>query len=241
MNNDNRVVYYLGRYLSLVMLILALLLASIAEASGVRFSSIVPGAGIINKQVTSLREQRYVNLVKQDTDFSCGAASLATILKYAYGMDVSEESVLRGMLKVADPELVRQKGFSLLDIKRYVETLGMRGRGYDVKPETPRRVRIPTIVLIDIRGYKDLVVLQTMRDNKVYLADPALGNKIVTFDEFNKIWNGVVFAVIGKGFDRNTVLLQPEEPLTARGLAQAHIPPTNSELLRFGFTHADLF
>jgi len=149
------------------MLILALLLASIAEASGVRFSSIVPGAGIINKQVTSLREQRYVNLVKQDTDFSCGAASLATILKYAYGMDVSEESVLRGMLKVADPELVRQKGFSLLDIKRYVETLGMRGRGYDVKPETPRRVRIPTIVLIDIRGYKDLVVLQTMRDNKV--------------------------------------------------------------------------
>ena len=211
-----------------------------AESADIAFSGIVPGSPI-KKNVISLREQRYVNLVKQETDFSCGAASLATILKYAYGKDVSEESVLRGMLTVADPEQVRKKGFSLLDIKRYIETIGLRGRGYKVDSSKLSQIKIPIIALIDIRGYKHFVVFKTYRDGKVYLADPALGNKILTFDEFNKVWNGVVFAVIGNGFNRNTVLMQPEEPVTARGLAQGHLPPTNSELLRFGFTHAELF
>lgn len=242
MNNDkSRVVVYLVKVLSLGILILVLTLASTSEASEVRFGTIIPGGGVINKQVISMREQRYVNMVKQNTDFSCGAASLATILKYAYGRDVDEEQVLRGLLEVSDPETVRRKGFSLLDIKRYTKTLGMRGRGYKVKPSTLRRVKIPTIVLIDIRGYKHFVVFQTIRNDMVYLADPALGNKIIPFDEFLEIWNGVVFAVIGKGFDRNTVLMNPAEPLTARGLVRAHIPPSQNDLLRFGFTHADLF
>jgi len=222
-------------------MLLVFLLASTSDAAEIRFGNIVPGAGILNKNVISMREQRYVNIIKQDTDFSCGAASLATILKYAYGRNVDEESVLRGMLEVSNPEEVRRKGFSLLDIKRYTKTLGMRGRGYKVKASKLEKIKIPTIVLIDIRGYKHFVVLQTIRNNNAYLADPALGNKIIPFDEFLKIWNGVVFAVIGKGFDRNTVLLNPAEPLSARSLASAHIPLSNSDLLKFGFTHADLF
>ncbi|WP_197722063.1 C39 family peptidase [Sulfuriflexus mobilis] len=242
MKNDNdRITYCLMRYVSALSLMLLLFMSSMTGASEVRFGSILPGAGVINKQVISLREQRYVNLVRQDTDFSCGAAALATILKYAYGRDVTEESVLRGMLKVSDPETVRKRGFSLLDIKRYTQSIGLRGRGYKVKSGTLSRIKIPIIALVDIRGYKHFVVFKTYRDGKVYIADPALGNKILSFEEFNKIWNGVVFAVIGKGFDRNTVLMQPAAPVTARGLARAHIPLTNNDLLKFGFTHAELF
>lgn len=209
-------------------------------SADIAFNGIVPGTPI-KKNVVSMREQRYVNLVKQDTDFSCGAAALATILKYAYDRDVTEESVLRGLLEVSDPELVRKKGFSLLDIKRYTESIGYRGRGYKVSAEKLKQIKIPTIMLVDIRGYKHFVVFKAYRDGNVYLADPALGNKVISFDEFTKIWSGVVFAVIGKNFNRNTVLMQPEDPVTARGLARAHIPPSNSELLRFGFTQADLF
>lgn len=227
--------------LSACLALLTLLVISpLTHSADIAFSGIVPGSPI-KKNITSMRELRYVNLVKQETDFSCGAAALATILKYAYGQDVTEESVLRGLLEVSDPETVRKKGFSLLDIKRYTQSIGLRGRGYKVKPGTLSRVKIPIIALIDIRGYKHFVVFKTYRDGKVYIADPALGNKILTFEEFTKVWNGVVFAVIGKNFNRNTVLIQPEEPVTARGLARAHIPPTTSELLRFGFTQADLF
>lgn len=238
--------YEMDRYniyslLSVCLVLLTLLVISpLSHSAGIAFSGIVPGTPI-KKNISSMRELRYVNIIKQETDFSCGAAALATILKYAYGQDVTEESVLRGLLKVSDPEVVRARGFSLLDIKRYTQSIGLRGRGYKVQPATLSRVKIPIIALIDIRGYKHFVVFKTYRDGNVYIADPALGNKILTFDEFIKVWDGVVFAVIGKGFNRNTVLIQPEEPVTARGLARAHVPPTTSELLKFGFTHADLF
>lgn len=223
-----------------LMLLTLLVVSPLTHSADIAFSGIVPGTPI-KKNVISMREQRYVNLIRQDTDFSCGAAALATILKYGYDRDVTEESVLRGMLKVSDPEIVRKRGFSLLDIKRYTQSIGMRGRGYKVGPAKLKMIKIPTVVLVDIGGYKHFVVFKAYRDGKVYIADPALGNKVLTFDEFTKIWSGVVFAVIGKGFNRNTVLMQPEEPVTARGLARAHIPLTNSDLLRFGFSHADLF
>ena len=50
-----------------------------------------------------------------------------------------------------------------------------------------------------------------------------------------------VFAILGRGFDRETVLSRPEPPLTARKFLYDHTPLTDSELLDFGFTHADLF
>ena len=40
--------------------------------------------------------------MEQKTDFSCGAAALATILRQAYWMDVDEDHVIKGMLVNAD-------------------------------------------------------------------------------------------------------------------------------------------
>ncbi len=48
----------------------------------------------------------------------------------------------------------------MLDMKRYVESIGMRARGYRVAPETLSEIRIPVVVLLDIRGYKHFVVMQ---------------------------------------------------------------------------------
>ncbi|BBI61454.1 hypothetical protein HSBAA_27600 [Vreelandella sulfidaeris] len=100
-----------------------------AEASPIRLGNIVPGT-LVTKEVQSIRELRFENLIAQETDFSCGAASLATILKYAYGWsDVTEVDVLEGMFAVSDPELAQRMGFSLLDLRNYVESIGMRARG----------------------------------------------------------------------------------------------------------------
>ena len=69
------------------------------QAATIRLGGIVPGT-VINKDVQSIRERRYENLVEQRTDFSCGAASLATLLKYAFQRpDTTEHDVLAGMLE----------------------------------------------------------------------------------------------------------------------------------------------
>lgn len=194
-----------------------------------------------SKRVTSLRERRYQDIVQQRFDFSCGAAATATVLRYAYNLDVTEIDVILGLATVADEEVAREKGYSLLDIRHYVETLGLRGRGYELPAHMLTKLRIPTIALLDLRGYKHFVVIRRVTEDGVYVGDPALGNRLMPMDQFLESWNGAVFAILGRGFDRETVLTRPKPPLTARKFLYDQSPVTDSELLDFGFSHADLF
>ena len=213
-----------------------------AQAGDVAFSSVLPNGAVLHQRVESMQERRYRNIVRQHTDYSCGAAALATILRYAYHLEADESTVIEGMMGVSDPAMVHQRGFSLLDIKRYVESMGMRGRGYRVDEARLRSLRVPGLVLMDVRGFRHFVVLKQVRDDVVDVADPILGNRSLPVSEFLKAWpSRAVFIVIGTDFDRNTVLLQPGERPSARSLYARQGPITDAELVDFGFTHADLF
>lgn len=226
---------------SLLLLMLFSLLLSVRPlmAAPVRLSLVVPGTMIV-KPVMSMRERRFEHIVEQKTDFSCGAAALATILRYAYGMNVSEPQVVSEMLALADPVQVRQLGFSLLDVKRYVESIGMRGRGYRINIEALNEVRVPVIVLLNYKGYKHFVVLRRISGNSVYLGDPAMGNRVIDREAFASGWNGVLFAVIGPQYNRETPLLRPRERLTVRD-TESWRPISDVELVDFGFLRADFF
>ena len=182
------------------------------QAADIRFAGALPGGTMYKKKVVSMRESRFKEMIPQKTDFSCGAAALATILKYGYGADISEKQIIKEMLKINDPEVIKKKGFSLLDLKNYLKTRGMKGKGYKVKPAVLRILKIPVIVLLDTGGYKHFVVVKKSKNGKVYVSDPALGNKILTEDEFVQGWNEIVFVVMGKPFDENSPLLALNDP-----------------------------
>jgi predicted double-glycine peptidase len=203
--------------------------------------AILPGGGLVFKPVQSMRERRFSDLVEQKTDFSCGAAAVASILNQAYGWNLSEADVIHGMLAVADEEQVRSKGFSMLDMKNYATSLGMRARGYRIESSQLKSVSIPVIVLIEVRGYKHFVVMQRTVDDSVYVGDPVLGHKKMSMDDFKKGWNGIVFALIGPGYDRNNPLLDPPEPLTARNRLPGYKLVNDAELMEFGFIQSDFF
>ena len=76
------------------------------------------GQELLSKPVSSCQERKFREIVRQRTDFSCGAAAVATIFNYAYGRTTSETQILVNMLRVSDQRIVRARGFSLLDIKR---------------------------------------------------------------------------------------------------------------------------
>ena len=218
------------------------LVGSISRAGEVRFDGVLPNGGIYVGHVESMQEGRYRNIVRQHTDYSCGAAALATILRYAYHLNVDENTVIQGMMGVADTNLVRQRGFSLLDIKHYVTSLGMRGRGYRINEARLRSLHVPGLVLMDVRGFRHFVVLKQVHHDTVELADPILGNRSIPLADFVKAWpSRAVFVVIGNDFDRHTVLLQPADHASARALFARQGSITAAELLDFGFTHADLF
>lgn len=222
--------------------ILSLLLCLCAPAQAAQMAVAgLPGGNLIFKQVQSVRERKFSDIVEQKTDFSCGAAALATILRQAYWLDVDEEHVIKGMLVNSDQNLVRTQGFSMLDMKRYVESIGMRARGYRIPPDKLEAVTIPVVVLMEIRGYKHFVVMQRAQKGWVYIGDPVLGHKRYTHDDFVKGWNGIVFAIIGPGYDKANALLDPPAPLTAKNKLDNFYPVRDADLMDFGFIQSDFF
>lgn len=224
----------------MIALAFLLCMASYSEAAQMPLS-VLPGGAVIYKPIQSIRERKFADLVQQKTDFSCGAAALATILRQAYWLDVDEHTIIEGMLAHADQELVKVQGFSMLDMKRYVESLGMRARGYRVAADTLSSVRIPVVVLMDIRGYKHFVVLQRVDKGWVYIGDPVLGHKRYKVGDFLKGWNGIIFAVIGQGYDKTNALLDPPLPLSAKDRINSFTPVKDAELMDFGFIRSDFF
>ena len=188
--------------------------------------------------IRSWKDLKFTDLVRQRTDFSCGAAAIATVFNFAYGKQSSEQQILANMFKVADPDVVREKGFSLLDMKRYVQAVGMRAEGYKVGYDALPGLKVPGIVLLSTKGYKHFVVVRRAGPEKVTLGDPALGNRVMSRRDFEREWNGIVFVVMGEGFDPDTVLLNPPEPLSARRLFDQRSPVQDANPTDFGLAPA---
>lgn len=143
--------------------------------------------------VQSVIEIRHQNVVIQQWDLSCAAAALATILRYQHDDPVTERSVALGLINraqyLANPDLVRlRQGFSLLDMKRYVDTRGYQGIGLGQMRFNDLLENAPIIVPVDLRGYPHFVVFRGATSRRVLLADPAFGNLTVTREIFLSAW-----------------------------------------------------
>lgn len=143
--------------------------------------------------VRSLIEKRHQNVVLQQWELSCAAAALATILRYQHGVPVTEHSVALGLINrkeyIANPELVRlRQGFSLLDLKRFVNALGYDGIGLGRLAFPDLLARAPIIVPVYLRGYPHFVVFRGATSNTVLLADPAFGNVTMSVQKFVNGW-----------------------------------------------------
>lgn len=155
--------------------------------------------GVLNKQVKSMKEMRQQQMVPQSRDFSCGAAAVATLMRYYYGLPVTELDAILGMFKHGDQQDIRKRGFSLLDMKRYANALQYKADGFKVKNvEVLKSLTVPVIVLIETGSYKHFVVIRRVDDRFVYISDPSWGNRKVPVKEFSEIWDQkVIFAVQG--------------------------------------------
>ncbi len=171
----------------------------VPEALAAEVTVILPNGVSFRREVKSLKEARYKNMIPQRYDLSCGAAALATILTYYYEDPVEEAEVITYMLKHGDQAEIAKKGFSLLDLKRYAEARNYMAAGYkNVKLENLKQLKIPAIILFKVGRYDHFVVLRGIQEERVYIADPAFGNRSISLEDFEKEWNQVVFLVANK-------------------------------------------
>lgn len=157
-----------------------------------------PQDGGFTAHVVSVKEARFTTTQRQQYDFSCGSAALATLLMYHYGDRQSEQSVFLGMWQEGDRAQIRRLGFSLLDMKRYLARRGLQADGYRVELEQIARAALPGIALIDMNGYKHFVVVKGVQGGTVLLGDPSLGIRRLDAQRFREQWNGVYFVLDAK-------------------------------------------
>ena len=147
--------------------------------------------------VKSLAELRFQSVVKQQYDFSCGSAAVATLLTHHYDMETPESDVFDAMWEVGNQDRIREVGFSLLDMRNYLASRGMRADGFRLTMEKLEKLRVPAIALIETRGYKHFVVVIGVERGlgRVLVADPAEGMRAMRKGEFEEAWNGVLFLI----------------------------------------------
>ena len=173
-----------------------LLLAPLAVAGSVWLPEV---AGTSNVPTKSLQESKFAQVVRQQYDFSCGSAAVATLLTFHYARQTNEQDAFGAMYAAGDKEKIAVAGFSLLDMKSYLESIGYMADGYQTTLDTLESAGIPAIALINHRGYRHFVVIKGIRNDQVLIGDPALGTKLVSRSGFEAIWeNGVLFIIKNK-------------------------------------------
>jgi uncharacterized protein len=180
-------------------LILALLasIGSLAAAAAVETGNDT-ARGLVKRH--SLKELRDRYVVKQQFDFSCGAAALATLLTYYFGDETSEQDILRILTAELSKDERKRKewrGFSLLDLKAMAQAKGYRAAGYKLTIEQLTQLAAPVIVFVQPLGYPHFAVLRGIDRGRVFLADPARGNLRMSIGRFLGEWSGIIF-VLGK-------------------------------------------
>jgi hypothetical protein len=187
-----------------------LIAASTAQASERRFT--IPGlpGGGFNVPLASMLERRFHTVVRQRYDFSCGSAALATLLRFHYGVPADESGAFDGMWREGDRALIQRQGFSLLDMKRYLGSVGLKSDGYRVKLDQIARTGIPGIALTVTDGYRHFIVIKGVTATEVLVGDPSRGLIAYPRKRFEAIWDGLYFVVttapaVGKaGFNPRT-------------------------------------
>lgn len=179
------------------------LLSSLVLATGVSGVSLagtpqilVPSGVGYSVPVTTMKGARFLTTLQQQYDFSCGSAAVATLLTHHYGWEVSEAGVFTYMFERGNQARIQVEGFSMLDMKRYLDAQGFHAEGIEASLDQLGRAGVPAIALINENGYAHFVVIKGLRDSRVVLGDPAMGTRVLERDEFKQYWTNNILLVV---------------------------------------------
>ncbi|MEQ1809223.1 MAG: C39 family peptidase [Terricaulis sp.] len=153
------------------------------------------GGGSFTVQVVSWRDIPFRTVVRQQYDYSCGSAAVATLLRFHYGLQVNESEVFQSMYAGGDQARIRSVGFSMLDMRSYLQSRGFQADGLRLSLDRLASLQTPAIALITHNNYRHFVVVKGISADRVLVGDPTFGLQSFTRAEFEAVWNGVVLAV----------------------------------------------
>lgn len=153
--------------------------------------------------VQTWQSLKFNEVVKQGLDYSCGSASMATILAYYFGDTVSEAALTMDMTaRLTDEELDSRikDGFSLLDMRNTLVRLGYQSVGVNLSLAQAKQLKGPVVILLRKEDINHFVVLKGFINDVAYVADPTTGNGKLQENELLHYWKGEALAIGKPGF-----------------------------------------
>lgn len=173
---------------------------------------------IFRRNVKSWLDIRNQNIVMQQRDYSCGAAALATLIRYHWRDDATETALLVEVVKMLTPEEMKdriEKGLSLTDLRRLAVRFGYQATIGRLSFDKLKESKVPLVVGIVVDEFDHFVVYRGTDGYYVYLADPARGNVKTPIRKFLEQWQeNAVLVVVKPGVDpvkTSPLSVQPEE------------------------------
>ncbi len=155
-------------------------------------------ASAITERPRPYQELKFEFTVRQQRDFTCGAAALASILKYHYGMPVTEEMIFWMIVNRYKPEELKQKaqvGFSFEDLIFVAEKLGFKTQAAVVSATELEKLNGPVILQLNLKKFDHFAVLRKKTPDIAYMSDPMFGQLTLDESEFKTEFKGAVLAI----------------------------------------------
>ena len=223
------------------LLAITLLLVTLPPSQGRAVADVflTTAGGQFRIPVKSMNAMRFQSVIHQQFDFSCGSAAVATLLTYSYDDPTKEMKVFKWMWDHGDKPVIEKEGFSLLDMKNYLEAHGFAANGFRTSLSNLVKVNLPAIALIDFNGYMHFVVVKGVDREDVLVGDPALGLRLIPRKYFDAMWkkNGILFVITsGPGIKMakdtfNNIAEWDKVPRAPLAAAMQQQPPLGSFLL----------
>ncbi len=231
------------RLMMFLSVLLMLLLSGCAKTVGPRIS--IGGAGlglVVAMPVKSDQEIKWQNVKRQSLDISCGPAALSTLINYYLEDQVSEMDIISGILTSSDitkiKKIQKRQAFSLLDLKKFAKSRGYQAAGYRVGIQELLDFAKPVIVPIETMGYRHFVVFKGIKGDRVYLADPAFGNRTMRYPNFLYVWKQRVALVVsahdGKEIKKHDLSLDGQHGVYVEGGMQRILNQSSINFIPLG-------
>jgi predicted double-glycine peptidase len=159
----------------------------------------LPNGMRVGMPVKSMKDLRFQATLRQQYDFSCGSAALATLLTHHYATPTSEQDAFQAMFASGDQQKIRREGFSLLDMQRFLKSRGFTANGFQLPLDKLIEAKLPAIVLISDNGYRHFVVIKGFDDGRILLGDPSRGTRVMARERFESIWANRILFVVHEG------------------------------------------
>jgi len=160
-----------------------------------------------NSQISSWKTLNEQHIVMQKYDYSCGAASLATLMKYYFNDDMTEQQLLdyiKVVFSKREYQRIERDGLSFLELEKISRSRGYQSANVMLEFSALKQLSGPVIVFLKTKEYRHFAVLRGVREDRVFLADPSRGNIRLSVEEFANEWRGETFVLGKKGFGTPT-------------------------------------